>query len=35
MRKLPNGDSLHHVKETVISSTLEKDKVAPRENSKQ
>ncbi|XP_051163752.1 dipeptidase 1-like [Leptopilina boulardi] len=30
-RKLPNGDALHHVKDTVISATLEKNKVAPRE----
>ncbi|XP_033207980.1 dipeptidase 1-like isoform X2 [Belonocnema kinseyi] len=32
MRKLPNGDALHHVKDTVISTTLEKDNVATREN---
>ena len=31
MRKLPNGDAIHHVKSTVVSSTNEKDKRPTRE----
>ncbi|XP_015173860.1 PREDICTED: dipeptidase 1-like [Polistes dominula] len=32
MRKLPNGDALHHVKEASVSTSLDKNKDASREN---
>lgn len=34
MRKLPNGDALHHVKEASVSTSLDKNKDASRENGK-
>ncbi|XP_066584333.1 dipeptidase 1-like [Prorops nasuta] len=32
MRKLPNGDAIHHAKETVLSDNLEKNKEPSRES---
>lgn len=33
MRKLPNGDAVHHTKDSV-STSFDKNKDLPRENSK-
>lgn len=32
MRKLPNGDAVHHAKDTDVSTSFDKDKGPPREN---
>lgn len=34
MRKLPNGDAVHHTKDSVVSTSFDKNKDLPRENSK-
>lgn len=33
MRKLPNGDALHHIKDTGVSTSFNKAKEPPRESS--
>ncbi|XP_033304228.1 dipeptidase 1-like isoform X1 [Bombus vosnesenskii] len=32
MRKLPNGDAVHHTKDSVVSTSFDKNKDLPREN---